>query len=336
MSSRLAAVFYIDFRWSVGNTPEDWIALDDKGSKLFEAISKISKDAMIGLEDSNWNKWGASRDSWMTDDRVKPNIHFQGFAHLKARQRPKALAVRLNVLFRGISIRAASTNGVVRLKEYAVKDETNLGRIWTMKPIVKKVVYTGKDLWPEEKWPPWQKELKKWIFDQEPHDRHIIWLFGREGENGKSKFIKTMAWKHNAMFLLYNSANNLQNLVYDAGPRREYFINMTKSKPKDIGDKDMYAILEMLKDGMIQNGKFKGGSHIFDPPHVVVMANHPPCWDNMAKNRFRVYELPDMKEVFKDDIPPVVDNHAQAAAAQAEASFLEDQDWDLAPFDFEG
>ena len=105
---------------------------------------------------------------------------------------------------------------------------------------------------------PWQNELMKYI---QPHDREIIWVFGKDGDEGKNwfqKYVKSVYGSRkvvSGMNIKNNSANIFQALRKCSIVTVDIFLcNLGKSKYKF--DPINYDALESIKDGEALASKY--------------------------------------------------------------------------------
>lgn len=222
--------------------------------------------------------------TWPEDGYANP--HFQGYFNLKKKNRSGALKNQIKDILPAIHFSPASNTGKLALKSYVMKTDTRMDGPWG-----KRAIYMGKDIWPEQKWPQWQKDLKDHLLNSDPDERIIYWVYDGQGGHGKSKFIKWFEWKNLGMGFDYESAQNLKYLVCEAEPQRVYLFDCTKSAPKNIAPEELYSALEAIKNGRIRHGKYKGGVTIMDTPHVVVFANFKPHLEKMTAGRFKVVDI---------------------------------------------
>jgi hypothetical protein len=52
-----------------------------------------------------------------------------------------------------------------------------------------------------------------------------------------------------------------------------------------------YAALEEVKDGIFYSGKYESRMCMYNPPHIIVMANFPPDTSKMSKDRWVIKNL---------------------------------------------
>ena len=57
---------------------------------------------------------------------------------------------------------------------------------------------------------------------------------------------------------------------------------------RSMEDYVSYAAIEEVKDGMFYNGKYESSMVIYNPPHIICMANFPPDLDKLSKDRWVV------------------------------------------------
>lgn len=257
-------VYHFSFRWSVEHTDVNQAKL----YKHFKRHANIDK-FIFQAEDT-------------TD-----NPHYQGWFHTLVKKRPKQLAITWNADFPGNNVQAASQNGKEALQQYAMKNDTRVAGPWA-----DHAVYLGQDLWPEHQQPAWQKSLTE-LIKQPPGDRKMMWIYDPVGNNGKTKYAKTLTYRYDAIPLGYGDSNNVLNLVSKFPGKRVYVWNLTRAKPAQLSELDLYAAMESVKDGFFINLKYETGVCMFLPPHVVVMANHFPKFEHMSLDRWSILRITD-------------------------------------------
>lgn len=261
------AVYHHGIRWSVETTEEN----RDKICKVLQRIS----DKYIFQAELTINEQG------------EENPHFQGYFHTKKAIRSKQLARELNSQLNGVEIQPASTNGIEALRNYCMKDESRTAGPWA-----DRIIYRGADLWPESKMPEWQQQMIT-KFNQPPGDRKMIWIYDPIGNNGKTKFIKYLVYKKDAVGLAYGHSTDVLNLVSKLDNKRIYAWNLTRSKPANLSELDLYSAMESVKDGFFINLKYETKQVLMNPPHVMVCANHKPRAEQISIDRWELYEIVD-------------------------------------------
>lgn len=219
----------------------------------------------------------------------KDNPHYQGYFHVKEKTRVSTLISICNKDegFRGMQLQPASTAGTEALKKYVMKEDTRVAGPWA-----DKAIYMGADLWSPCYMPVWQRQLTKYLSGP-PNDRYIIWINDPAGNQGKSKFLKYLAYHHDALNLTYGKSGDLLNLVSKNQGRRCYSVNLSRTRPESVAETELYAGLEGIKDGHFTNTKYETNQVLMNSPHLVVMANHPPVYANMSNDRWVVFNLTD-------------------------------------------
>lgn len=136
-------------------------------------------------------------------------------------------------------------------------------------------------------WKPWQAYMMS-LLSQEPHSRHIHWVYDPAGNNGKSFLASYYLGKEDACLL----SGKLEDMKYAYAnhncPRIVFFdIPRSGSEHSD----HYYGMAESLKDGHLAINKYQSKTAIFDPPHVVFLANHRPLEGKWTSDRLQLIEL---------------------------------------------
>lgn len=278
MTTRESQVFHVDVRFS--NTSWDEAAAMNWHRALETTYMDYAKHYMFQLEKGE----------------TTGTYHFQGTMNLKERVRPKALAIKLNDIFKGIRVVATSTNGVKALQEYCMKDDTRVQGPWSDSP-----VYRGQDL-PTELLP-YQKQLEMYILGQ-VNPREIIWIYDIFGNSGKSIWAKYMYFHHKVMKLTWGDTSNMINVIYKTGAQRAYIFDLSRTKPKAFSNQDLYSAIEDIKNGYIVNSKYETGILTMNPPHIVVLANHLPDTTAISADRWNILSLPKGCNPYAKEVMP--------------------------------
>ncbi len=236
-------------------------------------------------------KWLRKRaDKWifqaeLTVNGEKRNPHYQIYFHTREKYRPSQLFKQVNESeLRGMEIQASSTAGKEALQSYCMKEDRVAG------PWADKRIYCGQDIWPEHKFPAWQKKMLEKL--REPPDfRTMHWVCDPKGNNGKTSFLKFLCWKENAVGLAYAHSADALNLVSKMPDRPIYAWNLTRSKPAQLSELDLYSAMESVKDGYFINTKYETKMVLMCRPHVVVFANHLPKFAQMSADRWKIWKI---------------------------------------------
>ena len=263
--SQSSMLYHFALRWSVPHTVENQTAL------YLKLKGGLSDKFIFQAEH--------------TVHEGKDNPHYQGYFHCKEKRRAKEIAVKLNDEFKGINIQASSTAGKEALQSYCMKQDTRVAGPWADKKI-----YMGSDLWPESKMPIWQQTMIAHL-EEHPGDRQMFWIHDATGNNGKTKFIKYLAFKRDAVPLGYGHSTDVLNLVSKFPGKRIYAFNLTRSKPANLSALDLYSAMESIKDGLFINTKYETAVVMMDPPHVMVCSNELPKYNQISADRWTVFSI---------------------------------------------
>lgn len=172
-------------------------------------------------------------------------------------------------------------------KEYCKKVESRNGKIYTKGMDVNnnkrlKDYMEGKELYV------WQKWILD-LYEEEPHQRNVYWLWDKDGGIGKSAMARHMCMNYDCIMV--------------GGKSKDIFFALSEiTRKKDIRmiiidiprcgfGNVSYQAIEKIKDGMFFNSKYESGMCIFNIPHVIVFANHEPKCEMLSKDRWKIWNL---------------------------------------------
>ena len=173
--------------------------------------------------------------------------------------------------------------------EYCQKQDTRNGKTYVKGFKVKKplILLKLEDMYP------WQLNILK-IFEETPDDRTINWIYEKEGGVGKTVLIKYILNNYeNVVFLSGGCTKDVINQIVlrdenDLDPPEIVIFGLTR----EGGEKGIsYNALEQIKDGLVNCGKYKGGTVCFNPPHLLVFANVEPEINKLSKSRWNIIKL---------------------------------------------
>ena len=140
---------------------------------------------------------------------------------------------------------------------------------------------------------PWQESLLEYV--QQPCDREIFWIIGKEGNEGKNwfqKYVKSWLGARRVVTGIDIKANNAS--IFQALRKCPivtadiFLFNIGKSMKKF--EQINYDALEKMKDGEAFASKYESQQLKIRVPNVVmVFSNSPPDVRELAKVRFRVF-----------------------------------------------
>ena len=142
---------------------------------------------------------------------------------------------------------------------------------------------------------PWQESLLEYV--QQPCDREIFWIVGQEGNEGKNwfqKYVKSWLGARRVVTGIDIKANNAS--IFQAlrkcpiATADIFLFNIGKSMKQF--DKINYDALEQMKDGEPFASRYNSQLLKIRVPNVVmVFSNSPPDVNELAKVRFRVFNI---------------------------------------------
>lgn len=147
---------------------------------------------------------------------------------------------------------------------------------------------------------PWQKKLYDMICVK-PHPREIYWINDPTGNVGKSEWLRTLRITDKNRIISCNggSESNIINLInnkvedgFDLLIKNLTFI-IDIPRSKKIGDNVCvsYTLLENLKNGYCVNTKYKAKEFEFNRPHIIVLANWPPKYEEMSEDKLIEFKI---------------------------------------------
>lgn len=144
-------------------------------------------------------------------------------------------------------------------------------------------------------WYDWQKKILE-LCAGKPDDRKINWVVDFGGNKGKSFLTKYL-------YLIYNciiadgKKDNVFNQIHtfyepDNNNGKEIDLVLLDI-PRHNENYVNYGMLEQIKNGLVFSGKYEGGCHIFNSPHLIVFANFEPDLNKFSRDRWNIINLED-------------------------------------------
>lgn len=219
---------------------------------------------------NNCIKWVIGIETCPTTSRT----HLQGFFELKKKMR---LTQIQNKPIKWSKLEPCRSNEEDNTK-YCSKE----GNLWDIFPKPRaeiKIIETLR---------PWQKSLEDKLL-LEPNDREIIWIYDEEGKKGKSSFCKYLIKNYDALYLTEGKKSDILNIVYNYVVNKD--LNIVLLDVPRSNHNISYKSLEEIKNGIICNTKYETGTHLINPPHIVVFANILPDYSMFSDDRWCVYNI---------------------------------------------
>lgn len=136
----------------------------------------------------------------------------------------------------------------------------------------------------------WQAALKVILLGPR-HRRAVHWMFDEAGGKGKTAFIRHMCLKHKAIIVGGKAGDIKFQIMQMKVKPKIVFWNVVRTQESFVS----FAAIEEVKDAIFFSPKYESGMCIFNPPHVVVMANFAPDLPALSRDRWidNVWELLD-------------------------------------------
>ncbi|KAG0159438.1 hypothetical protein PDIDSM_6960 [Penicillium digitatum] len=149
---------------------------------------------------------------------------------------------------------------------------------------------------------PWQIQLCKEL-EEAPDDRTIHWVYGPEGNEGKSTFVKCLMKKG---WVMVNAGAEAD--MKDQYTQQGMTKNMVVDIPRYVQGVEysgVYSLVEEVKNRLIASTKYRPEQVVdVSRVHVVVMSNKKPDMEMLSKDRICLHDLsPQSVEVDCGDRP---------------------------------
>lgn len=146
-----------------------------------------------------------------------------------------------------------------------------------------------KEEFDEVKLRDWQQTIET-IITGKPDKRKIYWIYDSFGNSGKSWYTRYLMCKHNAVSLM---PGKFSDMAYVWGKQSSKIVvfdcNRTKQTKDGYDPLDgMYAMIESLKNGIVESHKYECSRILRATPHIVIMANFLPDWNKLSEDRWMV------------------------------------------------
>lgn len=137
----------------------------------------------------------------------------------------------------------------------------------------------------------WQLKLMAEL-DSAPDDRHVIWIYDPVGGGGKSRLARHIKDSGMGIAISGTTAQRdialvIKNEIQRGTSLRVIMLDLTRS----FKDRDIYNVIEMLKNGRMISPKYESCRLRWRPGHVVVFANFLPDPNGCSKDRWLVREI---------------------------------------------
>lgn len=284
--------------------------------------SKLAQTAQVGTGTlgntrpvSKGRKWCITMNNYTTDEYDNMEMHFKkkcwiyiigkevgtnGTAHLQVYVETKN-AIHFNSLkklFPRAHIEKAKGNKEQNRK-YCSKDSdfiTNIEIPKEPKPLIDPLA--GKELYE------FQQEIIEMV-KGEPDDRKVYWYWDIKGCKGKTTLAKHLCMNNNALYV-QGKASDIKYGVMDMIAKHGEIDIVIMGLPRSYEQYVSYDAIESIKDGIFYSSKYESGMCIFNPPHVIILANFAPDKSKLSSDRWVVKCLDDFEYVDDPRTPTVI------------------------------
>lgn len=150
---------------------------------------------------------------------------------------------------------------------------------------------------------PWQVQLRKEL-EEVPDDRTIHWVYGPEGNEGKSTFVKCLMRKGWVM-VNAGAAADMKYQYIQQGMTKNMVVDIPR-KVQGVHYSAIYALVEEVKNRLITSTKYRPVQVVdVRRVHVVVMSNKKPDMEMLSRDRICLHDL-SVSDVEKKDDKVVV------------------------------
>jgi len=124
---------------------------------------------------------------------------------------------------------------------------------------------------------PWQQSLIN-MLEQEPDDRHIVWIYDPDGGIGKTRLSRWLVDHKNAF---YTNGGRSIDITYSYSHQPIVIFDFVRESQEFIS----YSTIEQLKNGILSSNKYQSCLKRFKSPHVIIFANFEPADGKFSKDR---------------------------------------------------
>jgi hypothetical protein len=133
-------------------------------------------------------------------------------------------------------------------------------------------------------WKPWQKEILALMDSTDYSRRHINWFYHIKGDIGKSFIMKYLSLKYDCIICTGKTDDIFNQLLTwaEANPKKKAPDALIIDLPMEHDSINVHAV-ESIQNGMVYSGKYKGGKLHLTKLRTIVVANHMPRPECVAK-----------------------------------------------------
>lgn len=212
--------------------------------------------------------------------------HLQGCLSYQTKARPFGLHSSNKIHYE------KKRGSVLQMRRYCVKEEEvkptpfiRFCRGWNPPEPIRTIDPT---LW-------WQKDILR-IVGERPDDRTIHWYWG-EGGIGKTSMAKYLSVHCGAIPCSGKGADMRMGVCDYMEKHGQGPPIVVIPIPRSFSCEYLsYEGAETVKDGFFYSSKYKGGVCVYNPPHLIVLANEPPDTTKLSADRWHIVEITEFQE----------------------------------------
>jgi hypothetical protein len=219
-------------------------------------------------------------------------LHWQCNIRLKSPMTEPAIRARIKSTCRkdyaGGCLTCTATHSTKAAAFYCLKEET---RVEGTKPYAyPDTVYLGADLHDYANMYPWQKSVYDMVIGKKPDDRDITLIVDPMGFNGKSDFVKGLAYHHNARVVpLGLTSAQMKSAIVGEGAHSIYCIDIPRNNKSYV---EIFDTIEEIKRGFVISCFHGKLNELFMyRPHIVCFTNECPDLSLLSFDMWKVYTI---------------------------------------------
>jgi hypothetical protein len=242
-----------------------------------ETVETMDLQAVLNVEAHDW--------VFQKEVGASGTPHYQCNFRLKKKKRLHEVLEMFSPLVsdvRAIQLKPSDK----KFSDYCQKEDSRVDGPWWSKsmlpPVKVKDPLEGKELYP------WQRSVVDLIASP-VNDRTINWYWEPIGNRGKSALMKHIAMTTDAMVLGTCEERDIYKAIVDRPVKPTIvLVDIPRSGVLSV---NLMRGLENVKNGLIFSSKYEPIQAVFNPPHVIVFANHPPPPDCWSADRYATVEI---------------------------------------------
>lgn len=253
-------------------------------------------DLSLSLEHNTFETIKKVLSEWCTKWCFQKEKADAGYEHwqlrfsLTKKRRHQEIAPRLamaGLKFHDSALSPTSTSGVKTGFSYVMKADTRIEGPWADTDVERVELRCVKYL-EEHGLEPWMDEI---VTQMKTWDHRFINVFiDKTGNCGKTTFEDYLEYKELAFPIWYDpNIARMSECAFANVGRTAYTIGL----PKALNKKEMtdfWNFVERLKDGRVQDGRFKFKRARMERPHVWIFTNEIPRLHEMSMDRWKFWQ----------------------------------------------